>query len=158
MFQQRPTTLRFIHSINLSSERTFGDLTGIQFPHSAPTFLSLFHKCVPIFNDIWDISKLLLLFRNVETNSVAPPIWLFVVYALQKLIEGLNKICLLRVQRLFVMHDIIKPTMVLQPTKFAMQNLVDVLLCGKILNTALVSLNLSSHLHQFLSYQVVLLL
>ena len=44
--------------------------TGIQFPHSAPIFLSPFQKFVPIiiFNNFRDISKLLLFFGDVKTN------------------------------------------------------------------------------------------
>ena len=75
----------------------------------------------------------------------------FVLHALQKLIEGFNKIWHLRVQILTVMDDVIKPEMVQQPTKLATQNLVVVLSRGNALNMALVLLKLS-HLLLFMSF------
>ena len=88
--------------------------TVAQFSHSAPTFLLPFHKYVSISisNDIWDTSKLLLLSGLIQGHVESTRIWFFVPYALQKLIEGLNKIRLLRVQRQTVIHDVIKPAMV----------------------------------------------
>ena len=126
----------------------------IQRPHSAPIFLSPFQKFVPItiFTVFWDISKLSLLSGRVETNTGPFPIDenpVFCCICSSKLIERFRGI---------VMHDVIKPAMIWQPTKLAMQNLVDLLLRGNALNMTLVSLILSSHLHQFFSYQVVLLL
>ena len=126
----------------------------IQHPHSAPIFLSPFQKFVPItiFTVFWDISKLSLLSGRVETNPGPFPIDenpVFCCICSSKLIERFRGI---------VMHNVIKPAMIWQPTKLAMQNLVDLLLRGNALNMTLVSLMLSSHLHQFLNYQIVLLL
>ena len=48
-----------------------------QLLHSAPTFLSSFHKSVPISisNHSWDTSKLLLPSDDVETNSGSNPVF-----------------------------------------------------------------------------------
>ena len=79
--------------------------TGTQFPHSAPTFLLPFHIFVPfsISNDIWDTSKLLLLSSNVETNLGVRPIdenLFFCSIWSSNINQGINKIWVLRVQRL----------------------------------------------------------
>ena len=102
------------HSINLSMTIHLRISTVVQFSHLVPTFLSPFHKYVPISisNDIWDTSKLLLLSGLIQGHLESTRIWFIVPYALQKLIEGLNKIRLLRVQRQTVIHDVIKPAMV----------------------------------------------
>ena len=77
-----------------------------------------------------------LIIAGILQNYCFPPtmsrliqdrIQFFVLHALQKLIEGFNKIWHLRVQILTVMDDVIKPEMVQQPTKLATQNLVVVL-------------------------------
>ena len=90
--------------------------TGIQFPHSAPIFLSPFQKFVPIIilNNLGIFQNYcfsLAMSRLIQGRVQLTRIQSFVVYVLQKLIEGFKKILLLRVQRQTVMNDAIKPAM-----------------------------------------------
>ena len=137
--------------------------SGFQVSYPAPTFVSPFHifVLITISNNTWDTSKLLLFSGNIETNpglrpvDMNPVLW---TYSLQKLIRGFNKKQDLHVQLPTVMHDVIKPAMVLLTTKLATQNLVVVLSRENVLNMALVLPRLSFCLLQLTSYLSVLLL
>ena len=75
--------------------------------------------------------------RLIQGHNQSMRTQCFPPYALLKLIEGFSKIQHLYVQKSTVMHDVIKPSLVYQPTKLATQKLVDVLSRGNVLNVAL---------------------
>ena len=131
--------------------------TGTQFPHSATTFLSPFQTFVPISisNDIWDTSKLLLLSGDGKTNLGLRPIDnnpVFCSICSSKINRGIQQdiapMCSetdCNLQRRHACND-------LTANQTLVENLVNVLLRANVLNMALLSLKLSSHLDQFLSY------
>ena len=75
--------------------------------------------------------------RLIQGHNQSMRTQCFASYALLKLIEGFSKIQHLYIQRSTVTHNVIKPSLVYQPTKLATQKLVDVLSRGNVLNIAL---------------------
>ena len=89
--------------------------------------------------------------QSIKTQFFAP-------YAPIEFTVGFSKIRHLHAPTKTVMHDAIKPAVVYLPAKVAMRKIAVALSPGNALNMVLVSPKLSSHLPQFMSFQVVLLL
>ena len=136
---------------------------GFQLPHVSPAFLSPVRKYVlsSISNYIWNTSKLLLFPGKVETNTIPQTIDqdpVFCSICSDRIYRGIRQDTVPYAPTKTVMRDAIKPAVVYLQAKVAIRKILVALSPGNALNIVLVSPKLSSHLPQFMSFQVVLLL